>query len=85
MTMCCNTTDDAFLVLNQEREVRQHQVDAMHIGIGKHETAVDKEQLAVLFKDHAVTTDLTKTAEEINAYGSSHELAAKSGTRLLKV
>ena len=66
--MCGHATNNAFFVFDKEREVGQHQVDAMHVGIGEHETAVNDEQLAVLLEHHAVAADFAETAQEIDTY-----------------
>ena len=63
---------DVVGALAQPREVGQHKVDAMHVGVGEHEAAVDEKDLALLLDGHAVAADLTETAEEDDAYGSSH-------------
>ena len=39
--------DDPVGVLAQVREVRQHEVDPVHVGIGEHQPAVDQQQLPV--------------------------------------
>ena len=38
----CNASLDAVGVFTQPCEVGKHQVDAVHVGVGKHEPAVDK-------------------------------------------
>jgi hypothetical protein len=62
VTMSCYATNNAFAILNQECEVWKYQVDAVHVGIGKHESAVDEQQLVVLLEHHAVATNLAETA-----------------------
>ena len=60
--MRSNTCFNAVCVFAQPREVGQHQVDAVHVGIGKHESAVNEQQAIVLLNHHAVSTDLAETA-----------------------
>ena len=43
VAMSCNTRFNAVRIFTQVREVRQHQVDAVHVCIGKHQTAIDEE------------------------------------------
>ena len=62
VTMSCYTSNNAFAVLNQKCEVWKHQVDAVHVGIGKHKSTVDEQQLVVLLEHHAVATNLAETA-----------------------
>ena len=66
VTMRGNTANNAAGVLTQPREIGKHEIDAMHVGIGKHQPTVDHQQLVVLFDDHAVAADLTETAEEVD-------------------
>ena len=58
---------DAVGVLAQVREVGQDEVDAVHVGVGEHQPAVDEQQAAVLLEHHAVAADLAETAEEGDA------------------
>ena len=51
----------------QEREVGQDEVDAVHVGVGEHQPAVDDEQPALLLQHHAVAPDLAETAQEGDA------------------
>jgi hypothetical protein len=44
----------------------------MHVGIGKHESTVNKQQAIVLLDHHAVSTDLAETSEENNANWRCH-------------
>ena len=59
---------DAVGVLAQVREVGQHEVDAVHVGAGEHQPAVDEQDPAVvadaLLDGHAVAADLPEPAEE---------------------
>ena len=66
--MSCHASNNTFAVLNQKCEVWKHQVDAVHVRIGEHESAVDEQQLVVLLEHHAVATNLAKTAQKINTY-----------------
>jgi hypothetical protein len=68
----CNTSFNAICVFTQPREVGQHQVDAVHVGIGEHESAVNEQQAIVLLDDHAVSADLAETAQEDNANWRCH-------------
>jgi hypothetical protein len=72
VTVCGDTGFNAICVFAQPREVGQHQVDAMHVGIGKHESTVNKQQAIVLLDHHAVSTDLAETSEENNANWRCH-------------
>jgi hypothetical protein len=58
------TTHDAVGVRAQVGEVREHEVDAGHVGVGEHETAVDDDDPAVDFEAEAVPADLSEPAEE---------------------
>jgi hypothetical protein len=58
VAMSCNTRFNAVRIFTQVREVWQHQVDAVHVCIGKHQTTIDKEQPIVLLDHHAVATYL---------------------------
>ena len=81
VTVRGHTTDDAVRVLAEEREVGQHQVDAVHVGVGEHEPAVDEQQLVVLLEHHAVASDLAETAEEVDANRCCHERSQRSAAR----
>ena len=61
---------DAVGVVTQVREVRQDEIDARHIGVGKHQPHVDQHQPAVDLDGAAVATDLAEATEEDDAYGS---------------
>ena len=62
VTVRGNDTLDAIRVLAQPREVGKHQIDAVHVGIGEHQSDVDQEHPALLFDGHAVAADLAETA-----------------------
>jgi hypothetical protein len=68
----CNACFNAICVFTQPREVWQHQVDAVHIGVWEHESAVNKQQAIVLLNHHAVSADLAETAQEDNANWRCH-------------
>jgi hypothetical protein len=72
VTVRGNARFNTVCVFAQPREVGQHQVDAMHVGIGKHESTVNKQQAIVLLDRHAVSADLAKTSEENNANWRCH-------------
>ena len=55
---------DPIGVVAQVGEVRQHEVDAVHVGVGEHEAAVDEQEAVLLLEDHAVAADLAQPAEE---------------------
>jgi hypothetical protein len=57
VSVCCYATHNALGIFAQPSEVGQHKVDAMHIGVGKHEPAVDEQDFIVLLNGHAVTAD----------------------------
>ena len=61
-----NTTNDAFCIRSQPGEVRENQIDTVHVRLREHEPAIEHQQFVVLLQDHAVTADLTKTTEKIN-------------------
>ena len=63
---------DAVGVFAQPCEVGKHQVDAVHVGVGKHEPAVDEQQAIVLLDDHAVAADFAEATEENNANWRCH-------------
>ena len=73
---------DALGVVAQVREVGQHEVDAVQVGAGEHQPAVDEQDPAVvagaLLDGHAVATDLPQAAEEDEADGLSHGQPAGS-------
>ena len=50
--------------LAQKREVRQHEVDPGHLGVGEHHPAVEDDEPAVLLENRAVAADLPEPAEE---------------------
>jgi hypothetical protein len=58
----CNACFNTICVFAQPREVGQHQVNTVHVGIWKHETAVNEQQAIVLLDHHAVSADLAETA-----------------------
>jgi hypothetical protein len=72
VTVRGNACFNAICVFAQPREVGQHQVDAVHVGIWEHESAVNKQQAIVLLNHHAVSTDLAETSEENNANWRCH-------------
>ena len=72
MSVRCNACFNAVCVFAQPREVRQHQVDAVHVGIWEHKSAVNKQQAIVLLNHHAVSTDLAETSEENDANWRCH-------------
>ncbi len=76
-----HAADDPVRVLAQEGEVGQHEVDAVHVGVGEHEPAVDHQQAVVLLEHHAVAADLAEAAEEIDAYGGCHAGAQRRAAR----
>ncbi len=61
--------DDAVLVLDEVGEVGQNEVDAVHVRVREHETAVDDEQASLLFHHQAVAADLPETTEEDETNG----------------
>ena len=74
VTVRGHATHHAVGVLAQPREVRQHQVDAVHVDVGEHQATVDEEQLVVLLDHHAVATDLTQSSEEDHPHRIRHQL-----------
>lgn len=77
MPVSGNHGNDAIGVLAQVREVGQDEVDAVHVGVGEHQPAVDEQQATVvagaLLDGHAVAADLAETTEEHDAYGRCHQ------------
>ncbi|CAB4823436.1 unannotated protein [freshwater metagenome] len=63
-----HTANDPVRIVPEVGEVRQDEVDAVHVRVGEHEPEVDEEQLVVLLDDHAVAADLAETAQEGNAH-----------------
>ena len=63
-------------VLAQIGEVGQDEVDAVQVGAGEHQPAVDEQDAAVvagpLLDRHAVASDLPQPAEEDEADRLSH-------------
>jgi hypothetical protein len=72
VTVRRNTGFNAISVFAQPREVGQYQVDAVHVGVWKHESAVNKQQAIVLLDHHAVSADLAETAQKDNANWRCH-------------
>jgi hypothetical protein len=72
VTVCGNACFNAVCVFAQPREVGQHQVDAVHVGVREHEPAVNEQQAIVLLNHHAVSTDLAETSEENYANWRCH-------------
>ena len=48
VAVCCNATNDAIFVFNKKREVRQHQINSVHVCIWEHESTVNKQEFVVL-------------------------------------
>ena len=55
---------DAVCVFAQIREVRQDEIDARHVGIGKHDPAVDDQYATVDLEAEAIPAYLAEAAEE---------------------
>jgi hypothetical protein len=72
VTVRCNACFNAVSVFTQPREVGQHQVNAVHVSIGEHQSAVNEQQAIVLLDDHAVSADLAETTQEDNANWRCH-------------
>jgi hypothetical protein len=62
MSVCCNACFYAVCVFAQPRKVGQYQVNAVHVGVWEHKSAVNEQQAIVLLDHHAVSTDLAETA-----------------------
>ena len=78
VTVRGDNRDDPPGVLAQVREVREHEVDAVHVRVGEHQAAVDEQDLTVgtiarrataELDRHAVAADLAEPAEEDDANG----------------
>jgi hypothetical protein len=57
MAMCCYAPHNALGIFAQPGEVGKHKVYSVHVGVGKHETAVDEQDFIVLLYCHAVTAN----------------------------
>ena len=72
---------DALGVVAQVGEVGQHEVDAVQVGPGEHQPAVDEQDPAVvaeaLLDRHAVAADLPEPAEEDEADGRQPRAAIR--------
>ena len=70
-------------VVAQVREVGQHEVDPVHVGIGEHQPAVDEQDRAAiavaLLDHHAVAADLPQSPEEDHPDRFSHQRPRCSG------
>jgi hypothetical protein len=55
--MCCYAPHNALGIFAQPGEVGKHKVYSVHVGVGKHETAVDEQDFIVLLYCHAVTAN----------------------------
>ena len=53
----CSMHACLYVAIAQPSEVGQYKVDAMHIGVGEHETTVDEQDFIVLLDRHAVTAN----------------------------
>jgi hypothetical protein len=53
---------DTVGVVHEVREVRQHQVDAGHLDVRKHEPAIEDDDPPLYFYARAVPADLSETA-----------------------
>ncbi len=58
---------DAIGVLAQVGEVGQDQIDTRHVGVGKHDPAVDEQDATVDLDATTVAPDLAQPAQEHNA------------------
>ena len=63
---------DPLRVLPEIAEVREHQIDAGHVGVREHEAAVDDDDAPFDLDAKAVATDLPQSAQEDDADGSGH-------------
>jgi hypothetical protein len=64
VTVRGHKTFDAVGVFAQPGEIGQHEVDAVHVGIGEHQPDIDQQHPTLLLDRHAVAADLAETAEE---------------------
>jgi hypothetical protein len=64
---------DAIGVFAQPREVGQNEVDAVHVRVWEHQPDIDQQHPALLLDGHAVSADLTETAEEDHPNRISHQ------------
>ena len=63
VTMGQQQTDDIFLTLLKQIDVRQHQVDTEHIGFGEHQATVDEQDFASVLEAQHVHADLAQATE----------------------
>ena len=68
---------DVVDVLAQVGEVRQHEVDAHHLGGREAQPAVDHDDRAVVLDDGHVLADLADAPEREDAQGAAHAVAAR--------
>ena len=68
---------DVLDVLAQVREVRQHEVDAHHLGGREAQPAVDHDDLAVVLDDGHVLADLADAPQREDAQSAAHAVAAR--------
>jgi len=50
--------------ISKPREVRQDEIDTVHIGFRKHQPCVDNHYATILFNRHAVATNLAESTEK---------------------
>jgi hypothetical protein len=79
-------------VLHQVADVRDHQVDAQHLLLRKHQPGVDNQDPAVVLDRHHVDADLPEAAEGYHpqkrdscSLGSESEAAGATAARLASI
>ena len=63
MTMGHDHSADAFLVLAQERRVRQHHIHAVHSVAWEGQTGIHEHQVVAVLENTGVLTDLMQTPQ----------------------
>ena len=73
VTVCDDHADDVVEPICDPREIREDEVDAGLVDLGEEDTAVDDEELALVFEDVHVTADLAQTSQGDDAQGPIFE------------
>ncbi len=62
VTMGQHQTTNVLDTLIQHRYIGNHQVDAEHVRLGKHQPTIDEQQFALVFQSHHVEANLAQPA-----------------------
>ena len=86
VTVGCDEARDRRGVVAQVREVGQHEVDPVHVGVGEHQPAIDQHDRAIvtltLLDRHAVAADLTEPSEKDDPNWGRADAQPRAFTRL---